>query len=126
MSKLSRSTSTFDADSVRREIEYITRRAQLLDSRLVVLGPLLFFSTETGDAWMLDPSDDLATCLARGGEPQPVRIEDREERLGIEWTCSYRIEGEAMVFFEQETARVRTILGYPVRDIARAVRGMQR
>ena len=31
-----------------------------------ILGPLVLFSTESGDAWMLDPADRLAARLARG------------------------------------------------------------
>ena len=48
-----------------REINYIQRRAAAYDARFVTVGPLVFFSTQTGDAWMLDPSDRLAARLAR-------------------------------------------------------------
>jgi hypothetical protein len=37
------------------EVHYIQSRAAQYDSRIVTIGPLLLFSTETGDAWMLDP-----------------------------------------------------------------------
>jgi hypothetical protein len=43
-----------------QEIKSIQRRAAAYDARFVTVGPLVFFSTETGDAWMLDPSDQLA------------------------------------------------------------------
>jgi hypothetical protein len=56
------------------EANYILSRAQNFDSRVVSFGPLLFFSTKNGDAWMLDPGDGLALCLAREGEPQSVHI----------------------------------------------------
>src|SRR5215831_14306986 len=36
--------------------------------RIVTIGQLLLFSTETGDAWLLDPADRLAARLARDGE----------------------------------------------------------
>ena len=35
----------------------------------VTIGPLVFFSTETGDAWMLELSNQLAARLARDGNP---------------------------------------------------------
>jgi hypothetical protein len=35
----------------------------------VTVGPLVLFSTETGDAWLLDPADHLAARLARDGVP---------------------------------------------------------
>src|SRR5258708_6658063 len=48
----------------------IQRRAAEHDGRFVTIGQLVFFSTETGDAWMLDPTDRLAARLARDGDPE--------------------------------------------------------
>ena len=61
-----------------QEINYIQRRAAQYDARFVTVGPLMFFSTQTGDAWMLDPSEHLAARLARDGEPEPIDQENRE------------------------------------------------
>ncbi len=118
--------AAFDVASVQREIEHVVRRARAGDSRLVTLGPLLFFSTSTGDAWMLDPSDGSAACLARDGIQEPVQIEERDSALAIEWPSSYRIDGAAMVFVERSTGRVETVLGYPARQVALAARRIAR
>src|SRR5207245_11160732 len=48
------------------EVRYMQRRAAQRQSRIVTIGQLVLFSTETGDAWLLDPSDQLAAPLARG------------------------------------------------------------
>ena len=58
------------------EVRYILRRAAEHDGRVVTIGPLVLFSTETGDAWLLDPSDQLAARLARDGDPEPFDIEE--------------------------------------------------
>src|ERR1700680_3515583 len=42
------------------EVRYIQRRAADHDGRIVTVGQLVLFSTETGDAWLLDPADRLA------------------------------------------------------------------
>ena len=42
------------------EVRYIQRRAARHDGRVVSIGQLVLFSTETGDAWLLDPSEQLA------------------------------------------------------------------
>jgi hypothetical protein len=47
------------------EVRYILRRAAEHDGRVVTIGQLVLFSTETGDALLLDPSDQLAARLAR-------------------------------------------------------------
>jgi hypothetical protein len=50
------------------EVRYIQRRAADYDGRIVTIDQLVLFSTETGDAWLLDPADRLAARLARDGE----------------------------------------------------------
>ena len=49
------------------EVRYIQQRAAVHDGRLVTLGQLILFSTETGDAWLLDTEDRLATRIAQDG-----------------------------------------------------------
>jgi hypothetical protein len=39
------------------EVRYIQRRVADHDSRILTIGQLVLFSTETGDAWLLDPAD---------------------------------------------------------------------
>jgi len=99
------------------EIEYIRTRAAEYDGRLVTVGPLVLFSTETGDAWLLDPADHLAARVARGGDPEPVHFEETDSNFAIGWKGNYRIEHDAFVFVDRETARITTILGYPTRRL---------
>ena len=68
-----------------QEIKYIQRRAAEHDGRFVTIGQVVFFSTETGDAWMLDPSDRLAARLARDGDPEPIEIKETETNFTIGW-----------------------------------------
>jgi len=42
------------------EVRYIQRRAAEHDSRIVSIGQVVLFSSESGDAWMLEPSEYLA------------------------------------------------------------------
>lgn len=113
---------TLDVASLRREIDYVVSRARAGDARVVTLGPLLFFSTESGDAWMLDPADQQAARLARDGVREPVQMADSGEVFRIEWPQSYRIEGEAMLFVEHSTGRARTVIGYPCSQLEAAAR----
>jgi hypothetical protein len=43
------------------------------------------FSTDTGDAWLLDPTDRLAARLAREGDPAPISIEEIDTSFAIGW-----------------------------------------
>ena len=105
---------------VLREVDYIVARAAESDARIVTLGQLVFFSTETRDAWLLDPEDHLALCLARAGSRLPVQIVETATRFAIEWPASYRFEGDA--FIVTDGSGVRAILGYPIADLRAAER----
>ena len=94
-----------------REVDYIVGRAAESDARVVTLAQLVFFSTETGDAWLLDPEDHLALCLARDGSRLPVQIVETATRFALEWTAWYSFEGDA--FIVTDGSGVRAILGYP-------------
>jgi len=97
------------ADEVRR----IQQRAAEHDGRIITIGQLVLFSTETGDAWLLDRTDFLAARLARNGEAEPIQLMETAATFAIEWKGSYRIDGPAFVYSDQDTGRVIIILGYP-------------
>src|SRR6266481_531853 len=83
------------------EVRYITRRAAHHDGRIVTIGQLTLFSSETGDAWMIDRDDHLALQLVRQGDPEP-----------------FHIEGAAFVYTDRDTGRITTVLGYPTNKLA--------
>jgi hypothetical protein len=100
------------------EVRYIQRRAAEHDGRFVTVASLVLFSTETGDAWLLEPADRLAARLARDGDPEDLYFEETETRFAIGWKGSYRIEGAAFIFTDRDSGRMVTILGYPTQRLA--------
>jgi hypothetical protein len=102
------------------EVRYIQNKAAEHDGRVVTLGQLLLFSTDTGDAWLLDVADQLAAPLARDGDPEPLHLEETDTSFAIGWKGHYRIEGAAFIYTDRDSRRVRAILGYPTQKIARA------
>jgi len=120
-----REVVAFDASTINREIDHIVRCARGADERVVTIGPLVLFSTATGDAWILDPSDGCGHCLCRNGARIPLPVVDRQEHVAIEWTGSYRIEGDAFAFADSRGS-VRTVLGYPTREIRAAAARLAR
>lgn len=99
------------------EVRYILGRAAEHDGRIITIGQIILFSTETGDAWLLDPSDQLAARLARDGDPEPFHIEENETTFTIDWKGRYRIEGATFVYMDRETGRLATIHGYPTHKL---------
>ena len=101
------------------EIRYIQRRAAARDGRVVTADQLLLFSTETGDAWLLDPADRLAARLARNGDPESIAFEETDTSFNIAWPGNYRIDGPAFTYTDRQTRRASTILGYPTNLLVR-------
>jgi hypothetical protein len=101
------------------EVRYIQRHAANHHGRIVTIGQLVLFSTETGDAWLLDRADRLAARLARDGDSEPIHIEDTDTTFAIGWKGRYRIEAAAFVYSDNDSGRVTTILGYPTDQLAR-------
>jgi len=75
------------------EVRYIQGKAADHDGRMVTIGPLILFSTDTGDAWLLDVTDQLAVRLARDGDPEPIHLEETDASFAIQWKGRYRIDG---------------------------------
>jgi len=72
-----------------KEVRSIQQRAAEHDGRIVSIGALVFFSTDTGDAWVLEPAEQLAVRLALSGDPLPVHIEETETSFAIGWQGRY-------------------------------------
>ena len=107
--------------NIQEEVAYIVGRAQEREACFVSLGPLVFFSTWTGDAWMLDPGEAYALCLARDGTPQPVRIVETEESFAIAWDRQFRIDGDVFEITDG-SGQVTSFVGYPTVSILEAIR----
>jgi len=99
----------------------IQMRAAERDGRIVSIGPLVVFSTETGDAWLLDPADQLAARLAYDGDPLPVYLEETDTHYAIGWQGRYRIDGDAFVYQDNDSQRLMAIKGYPISLLLRAI-----
>jgi len=100
------------------EILYIQDKAADHNLCMVTIGQLILFSTETGDAWLLDVTDKLAAPPARDGDPEPIHLEETDTRFAIGWKGNYRIDGPALVYSDHENGRITTIIGHPTKKIA--------
>lgn len=106
--------------SIAAEVNHIVKRAIAGQGCVVSLGRLVFFATVSREAWLLDAEDDLALELARAGRRLPVTITESPERFTIEWGGTFRIDGEVMTF-TNALGCSRSAIGYPVREIAKAL-----
>jgi len=81
----------------------------------------VFFSTQTGDAWILDPTDQLAARLAYDGDLIALYIEETDTNYAIGWQGRYRIENDTFIYEDNDTGRLIAIRGYPTQLLLRAI-----
>jgi hypothetical protein len=98
--------------NVTREAATTVDCAAAQEARIISLGPLVFFSTATGDAWVLDPSHGLARCLARAGVARPSGIRETAESFAVEWEGTYVLSGDGFGVVD-ESGRTSTCVGSP-------------
>jgi hypothetical protein len=99
---------------------YIIARAQHGEAWFVSLGSLVFFSTPSRDAWMLDPQDGLALWLAHDGSPLPRRIEETEDAWAVAWDRQFRIDAEVFITTDQ-AGQITSFADYPTASILEAI-----
>jgi hypothetical protein len=104
---------------IAREVGYIIGKAEAHDARVVRFGPLVLFSTHSGDAWVLDPADGLALCVARDGEKQDYSILETKTKFEIGWNAKYQLDG-GLFIVRTADGNSRSVLGYPVSEIRNA------
>lgn len=109
------------------EVEYIIGCALKGSNTCVRLKSCILFSTEDGDAWLLDADDNRALCLLWHGERQPAEIIEDETTFYVGYDAVFDINGPAFrVASDNRKIGQRMILGYPTEDIAEFVDSIRR
>lgn len=83
----------------------------------VVSVPLVLLASQ-GDAWLLDPEENLALCLMFRGERMNWSFRDTDRQIGITWDGAFDLDGKGFVVTtEQPAIGARVIAGYPVDEL---------
>lgn len=80
------------------------------------VSPLLLFSTEGGDAWLLDPFRRLGLCLCWRSEAQPYQLRQNGRAMEIDWDTQYTTTEDYQFSIESTNPKLGTCLvdGYPI------------
>jgi hypothetical protein len=115
------------ATSLREEVDHIVECAAAMQSHVVGFGALVLFSTQTGDAWLLDWEDELALCLVRGGDPQPYALGETDRQIAIAWSGLFHIHADLLNCIDNSTpTKERLIASYPSEAILKTIQRLQR
>lgn len=113
--------------TLRDEVDYVCKLASKGDCQMITMNELVFFSTPTRDAWMLDWEDKLAICLMKAGALQPCEFAETKRKFGIHWQGHFAIEGEFFCYTDNKTPlSSKTIYGYPTEAISATMEQLQR
>ncbi len=108
--------------TLRDEVSYVCRLASEGESHVIGFNQLVFFSTATGDAWMLDWEDELAICLMKDGVQRPFRVGETVRQFAIQWQGRYHVEGEVFSYIDNENpTHARAFIGYPTDAISATI-----
>jgi SEC-C motif len=109
-----------DEVNLTEEAKRVQSRALRGEISIVRLGEIIFFSGPGGDAWMLDPADGAAACLASAFETLPVPIQETDSKFSVRWSAGFEIEGQEFIVFESDGS-IRTFFDYPTAEIERFI-----
>jgi len=108
----------FCYQGILQELRYIRQLARSGDARMISYAPLFFFSTDTGDAWLLDTEDQLAACVMMDYEPIDINI---SSNLAISWPGSYQLQDNLFVY-RDANGKTTMYWGYPTKALMEAIR----
>jgi hypothetical protein len=110
-------------EALEAECEIVLRAAREGIEKIIMTGPealsipLVLFACR-GDAWLLDPDEQMALCLMFGGQQQDRTFNDRGPEIEIAWDGAYAFDGQAFtVTTEHALIGTRTIMGYPLAEL---------
>lgn len=80
------------------------------------VSPLLLFSTERGDAWLLDPFKRLGLCLCWRSETQPYSLRQNGRAMEIDWDTQYTMTEDHRFSIECTNPKIGKCIadGYPI------------
>lgn len=112
--------------SLGSEIDKIQQAAEAREAKLREFGVFVLFSTEPGDAWLLEVSGGDAVQVAAQAERLAVEVDENPETIAINWTHTFAIRDKK---FETKAYKDKSVVvydNYPAHAIAAAVARIKR
>lgn len=107
--------------SLNSEVEKIQKAAVERKNSLYTLGVFVFFSTDSGDGWLLEVSEMDALQVAKDGEAINVEIEEKEETIEVNWSHKFSVKNKLFQVKDYKSKKSTSYPNYPGNRIAKAV-----
>lgn len=86
------------------------------------LGVFFFFSTNQGDAWLMEMTDCDCVQLARGGEALLPPIDENSETIEINWSHVFELRNKKVQLVDYSDKSVSFLDDAPTKKLNAAVR----
>jgi hypothetical protein len=106
------------------EIEKIQAAAASKEAILRELGVFIFFSDETGDAWVLEVTDGDAVQVAKGGEPVAIDLDENPDTIEINWGYTFALRDKRLFLTAYADKQEIELEKAPTQKINAAIRRM--
>lgn len=114
-------------DALKEEISIIQTAALEGVTKIIVTGPeagidSLLLVAHGGDAWLLEPSEQLIACLVWHGQLQDPPLRETARQIGIGWDGHYELAGPAFVLETRHPdIGTRMLMGYPLEEMRKLI-----
>jgi len=103
--------------SLKKEVAKIQQAAVDKKYGLHTLGVFIFFTTETGDGWVLEISEMDALQVKI-----EVEIEENEETIEVNWSHKFSVKNNVFQVTDYKTKEATVFDAYPGNRLAKAVK----
>ena len=108
--------------SLRSEVEKLQKAAVERRNSLYTLGVFVFFTTDTGDGWLLEVSEMDALQVARDGQILEVEIEENAETIEVNWSHKFSMKNNIFQVRDYKSKESASYPDYPGNRLAKAVK----
>jgi hypothetical protein len=112
--------------SLQNAINKIQQAASQGDQKVHELGVFVLFSTNAGDAWLLEVTEMDALQVAADKEILTVELEENPETIEINWTHTFEIKDNKFIITGYKDKKVETIENYPTHPISAAIKRIKK
>jgi len=112
--------------SLVHEIELVQKAAAENRQMIKELGVFILFSTDAGDAWLLEITDSDGVQLARAGVAIDPLIDQSPETIEVNWTHTFAIRNREFEITAYADRSVQVLPGYPSQEIHAAMKRIKK
>ena len=108
--------------SLNDEVREIQQAAIEGRPELRALGVFILFATQSGEAWLLEVSENDAILLATAHQKIEVNIVENPQTIEVDWSHTFAIQDNNFVVTAYKDKKVETFSGYPTQEIKTTVK----